>query len=126
MSYEYRLEAPEHLTDSQLEAARAWFASVEDAVVHSDDLETWYLFADVPERDRRLARWRRDTSKSDYLTSFIVVRPDGAALSLVEDDADRVAVAFATWWLDTFGGRLLDAGAVISPTALMPPEHGAE
>ena len=119
MSYEYRLEAPDGLSESDLEGVREWFAGVSDAAVHTDDSMTWYLFKDVNERDRRLAQWRINPSRNDYLTSFIVVRQDGATLSLVEDDADRVAVDFAAWWLDTVGGRLLDSGIAITPSELV-------
>ena len=119
MSYEYRLEAPDQLTDSQLKAVRQWLKKVRDAVVHTNDSETWHLFNDASERDRRLAQWRRDPSQNDYVTSCIVVRQDGATLSLVQDDADRIAVDFATWWLDMIGGRLLDSDTVIAPAELI-------
>ena len=122
MSFDVQLEAARQLTARDLDAVHAWFSQVKDAVVYTNDSVTFYLFNDEDERDRRLEGWRKHPSRNDYLTSFIVVNRTGAILSLVEDDVDKVAVDFASWWLKEIGGRLLDRGGVITPKDLIYDE----
>ena len=120
MSRDYFLEAATPLTARHFTAVRNWFASACGIAVHLEDHSTWFLFRDRAERQRRLKSWQDNPQKNDYLTSFVVVLPEGLTLSLGGDDVDRAAVALAEWWLLHFGGRLLDCGLEITPRDMMP------
>jgi len=116
LAWEYFIEATTNLNEPQLEAIRNWLRAVENATVYTKDHDTWFLFRDESQKERRIQWWQDNPSKNDYLTSSVVILPDGIALSLVESDVDTIAADLAKWWLFTFGGRLLDGGGIeISP-----------
>ena len=120
MAQEYFLEAKTKLDEQQREAIRGWLRTVENAIVYTKDYDTWFLFRDESEKERRIQWWRENPSKNDYLTSIVVIRPHGMVLSLVEDDVDTIAADLAKWWLLEYGGRLLDGGGFeISPQDLL-------
>lgn len=120
MAWECFIEATTNINELQLEAIRSWLRAVENATVYTKDQNTWFLFRDESQKERRIQWWQDNPSKNDYLTSFVVIHPDGIALSLVESDVDTIAADLTKWWLFTFGGRLLDGGGVeISPDDLI-------
>lgn len=120
MGQEYFLEPRVPLNKIELEITINWLLSVPDAVIHTNDYTTWYLFRDDSERKRRIQWWKENPTKNDYLTSYFVLSTEGIQLSLVEDDVDIIAWKLAKWWLNLFGGRLLDCGIEISPQDLLP------
>ena len=123
MGREYFLEAKTPLSDGQRTAVRSWLLSVMDAVVYTKDNDTWFLFHNNAQKNRRIQWWLNNPNKNDYLTSCIVIHHEGITISLVEDDADRVAVELAKWWLYEFGGRLLECGLEITPQEMLPDDY---
>ena len=116
---EYFLEAKTPLSERQLEAVQSWLLSVTNAVVYTKDYDTWFLFRNDAQKNRRIQWWLDNPNKNDYLTSYIMIHREGITISLVEDDADKVAVELTKWLLHEFGGRLLDCGLEITPQDIL-------